>query len=503
LAEVAQLVKRTLQDLVRDLADRRRLSETPPVVLLGAGASAQAGLATMQKLYEFVGVPGFDEFVTYIEARTDNERFRLLAEFLQTQDPYEVTPGYRALAALCEHAYFDLVLTTNFDPLLDDALVTAGLRRRDYLLLINGCLRTDRLRWLLSSHSPRVKVLKLHGDLFHRFMAWTPTEMQNYLEEIAPVLNAFLMTRDFLVVGTSLRDDRIRELVVQAGGAIWYLSRSDVPAAIAELRDVRAVTGPEQAFEEAMTALAHGLGVAYETTRPVEEEPKGRSLVAAAAAASTTDDLMAASVGLTSTEEGPPQMTGFVLADPRVIVTDGYVGNTGMFNANRIIVITSTGRRLTTRGRLLISTHPFGPWVLEVPPELLVSGLRLDPSPLRAGDATHIAVAAGERVGLSSGSVISGLLETVSIAEIGEVPDLVHVRCATAPGSSGAPIVDAARAVRGFVVAASNNADQPDTYIYPAERWHAQLTQPAAAPPRGPSTSRRAPRKPAKPKKTG
>jgi hypothetical protein len=116
------MAERTLQDLVRDLADRRRLGEQPPVVLLGAGASAVAEMATMPALYEFTGVAGFEEFVAYLETRDENERHRLLSDFLQTQDPHEVTPGYRALAVLCEHAFFDVVLTTNFDPPLDDAL---------------------------------------------------------------------------------------------------------------------------------------------------------------------------------------------------------------------------------------------------------------------------------------------------------------------------------------------------------------------------------------------
>ncbi len=254
------MAERTLDELVRDLADRRRLGEPPPVVLLGAGASAAAGLATMPALYAFTGVAGFDEFAAYLATRSDNERYRLLSDFLQTQDPHEVTPGYRALAALCGHAYFDVVLTTNFDPLLDDALATARLRRKDYLLLINGVLRPDRMRWLLSSRSPRVKVVKLHGDLFHRFMAWTPAEMDTYLGEIGPALAPFLADRDFLVVGHSLRDDRIRELVTGAGGAVWFVNLSPAPDTLQADSDLRSVVGPGMGFEQVFTALAERLG---------------------------------------------------------------------------------------------------------------------------------------------------------------------------------------------------------------------------------------------------
>ena len=121
------MVERTIYDLTRDLAERRRLGEPAPVVLLGAGASAEAGIGTMGALFAFMHVRDREEFAARIAEITDNERYRLLAEFLQTQDPLEVTAGYRALAALCEAAYFDIVLTTNFDPLLDDALVASGM----------------------------------------------------------------------------------------------------------------------------------------------------------------------------------------------------------------------------------------------------------------------------------------------------------------------------------------------------------------------------------------
>lgn len=510
---------RTLDDLIKDLEDRRRLGELPPVVLLGAGASAGAGLATMPALYEFTGVAGFDEFVAYLETRNENERYRLLSDFLQTQDPHEVTPGYRALAALCEHAYFDVVLTTNFDPLLDDALATARLRRKDYLLLINGVLRADRLRWLLSSRSPRVKVVKLHGDLFHRFMAWTPAEMDDYLRDIGPALAPFLATRDFLVVGHSLRDDRIRELVTGAGGAVWFVNPSPAPDSLRADHDLRSVVGPGMGFEQVFTVLAERLGATGAGKRRAAGEPTGKSeenaagsAIGAGAApvvlkargsfiggalggivggppgalvgaklgwlldriakdtAATTDDLAAATVGLAFRDDAPAAGTGFLLAEPRVIVTDGYLAGAG-FDPEHVSLVTGSGRRLTTRALGLATGHPSGPWLLEAPAELSVRGLRASAEPLAKGEALQFAVAAGERTGLASGEVVTGRLVTIPVDPMGQVPGLVHVRTVLAPGSSGAPAVDDELAVRGFVAAGSNDPARPDTYIHPAQEW--------------------------------
>ena len=507
------MADRTLDELVRDLEGRRRLGEPPPVVLLGAGASAAAGLATMKALYDFIGVPGFPEFVAYLETRSANERYRLLSDFLQTQDPHEVTPGYRALAALCEHAYFDVVLTTNFDPLLDDALATARLRRRDYLLLINGVLRTDRLRWLLASRSPRVKVVKLHGDLFHRFMAWTPAEMDDYLGEIGPALAPVLSTRDFLVVGHSLRDDRIREMVTGAGGAIWFVNLSPAPDALQTDHDLRSVVGDGMGFEQVFTALAERLGAtgakrrvvlsaSRESTAPdltaifgvdAGLEGKLEALVesaarpelervaaapgpgAAAEAAATIDDLAAATVGIAFADDAPPTGTGFLLAEPRVIVTDGYLAGAGGFDPERITLVTSSGLRLTTRASHLGTGHPFSPWVLEAPAGLKARGLRASAEPLKKGEVLQFAVAAGERTGLASGTVLSGRATPIDVSPLGRVTGLVHVRAFLAPGSSGAPAVDDGLAVRGFVAAGSDDEARPDTYVYPAGRWLAKV----------------------------
>ncbi|MEW5926623.1 MAG: SIR2 family protein [Gemmatimonadota bacterium] len=507
------MAERTLDDLVRDLGDRRRLGEQPPVVLLGAGASAAAGLATMKALYEFTGVAGFDEFVAFLETRSDNERYRLLSDFLQTQDPDEVTPGYRALAALCGQAYFDVVLTTNFDPLLDDALATARLRRKDYLLLINGVLRPDRLRWLLSSRSPRVKVVKLHGDLFHRFMAWTPAEMDAYLRDVGPALNTFLSTRDFLVVGHSLRDERIAELVTGAGGAIWFVNPSPAPDELQADHDLRSVVGPGMGFEQVFTTLADRLGAAEAPKRRAAPKPsrgrrtkgaaeagfgaaasldfdaalEGVAVPSAAAAdpveatapppatrpdtAATTDDLAAATLGIAFGDHAPPAGTGFLLAEPRVIVTDGYLASSRGFDPERVTLVTGSGRRLVTRALGLATSHPSGPWLLEAPAELSARGLRASAAPLKKGEAVQVAVAAGERTGIASGPVVSGKPEAVTVDPIGRVPDLVLVRAAAAPGSSGAPVVDEELAVRGFVAAGSDDPARPDTYVYPAREW--------------------------------
>ena len=53
----------------------------------------------------------------------------------------------------------------------------------------------------------------------------------------------------------------------------------------------------------------------------------------------------------------------------------------------------------------------------------------------------------------------------------GEVRDLAQLECFTAPGSSGAPVVDSTLSVCGFIVAGSTDPRHPISFAYPAQHW--------------------------------
>jgi hypothetical protein len=463
------MVERSVAELARDLKQRREVADPPPVLLLGAGASVESGIGAMTELFDFVGCANFGEFTTYIKDFTVPERYRLLSRFLQTQRPAEPTPGYHALATLCADAYFDVVLTTNLDPLLDDALAAARLWRKDYLMLVNGVMRTDWLGILSTAPSPRVKVIKLHGDLFQRCMAWTVEEMDEMVGAVRDEILATLNGRDLLVVGHSLRDERIRELALACEGSMWFTHPKAVPGFLRRRKDLRAVVGPECTFERLFTGLAAALTDAAST---VSQTGAGRTEVvepARGSDAQTLDDLVASVVGLAVNQDAPPSLTGFVLADPRLIVTDGYVANVEQFDPADVTLVAAGDRRLATRFLGRDDTYPFGPQLVEVPDELKVDGLRLDPRPVTRDLEVRVAVAAGERVGVSSGVISNPRKQRIEVYSLGLVDKLVWVECTVAPGASGAPVVDGSMAVRGFVVA--GRMDRPPTLMYPAECW--------------------------------
>lgn len=497
------LHSRTVEELASELEQRRRLGERPHVLLLGAGASVRAGLADMRGIYRAASLPNpeaddaFDRFCKYIAQRNARERYLLLAQHLETVDPFVVTPGYRALAALCANGFLDLVLTANLDPLLDDALACAQLRRRDYLLIVNGMIRPDLLGPMLDGHRPRVKVIKLHGDLFARQMAWTPVEMKAYLDGIWGDLSPAIQTRDFLVAGYSLRDKRVQDLVFGAEGSLWFTHPKEVPGHLLPLfkkhrERVRTVIGPEAAFEEFFCRLAQILGVGSEVPAPAAKESGGTRALARGALATTTpsgrrrpaaeraetagtlDDFLGAIVGVAG-PSGEVVMTGFALAEPRVIVSDGYVGNTDALNLRRIPLVTALGTRLVTHS-LGIAPHPFGPMWLTLPEEFRLPRLRVSTAPLQAGMPIQVGVAAGDRRGVARGEISTGIEVSLAIAPLpGEVPHLIELRCAVAPGASGAPVVNDKMEVVGFIVAGSSDLKNPKSFMYPARRWVRQF----------------------------
>ena len=294
--------------------------------------------------------------------------------------------------------------------------------------------------------------------------------------EIQQQLKVMLRGHDLLVVGHSLRDERIRELatqVTEAGGAVWYVNPKPVPECLEANKSVRAIIGPDCTFEHVFPLLAEGLGEAAPAapaapdalTAAVRAEP-------AKSGAATIDDLMRSVVALMG-PEGMKSSTGFVLAEPRCIIADGY-------SAKKVIrkgsVTVSSGQE-QFRARVLrtLRGSPFGPVILEVPPECKLPGLRVNAGRLHAGMKVLVGIAAGERIGLSSGMLNEPREKDVNITPKGLIKHLVELACFVTQGACGAPVVDDSYSVLGFIVAGNDDPNHPVSCMHPARRWARDL----------------------------
>jgi hypothetical protein len=136
---------------------------------------------------------------------------------------------------------------------------------------------------------------------------------------------------------------------------------------------------------------------------------------------------------------------------------------------DRATVFSSDKRSVEVKVKRRKRSHPFDPVILDAPEALGVRGLVLNAEPPAAALEVRVAVAAGDRVGVSSGVIEDPAEKSIEISPIGPVDGMVEINCVVAPGACGAPVVDPSLAVRGFIVAGAEA--RPPSIMYPATRW--------------------------------
>jgi hypothetical protein len=215
----------------------------------------------------------------------------------------------------------------------------------------------------------------------------------------------------------------------------------------------------------------------------------------AEAGGQTMDDLMASTFAV-SGPGGVSSSTAFLVAEPRRVLCDRFAA-APYVRRGALELVGPGGSRFRARVLGAGEAHAFGPMVLEAPPALQVPGLRVAAAALKPGQAIQVLVAAGEKTGISTGTVTKARLAPVPIAPIPDpVGDLAELACVVAPGSSGAPVVDDAMAVCGFIVAGSNDPRDPRSFAYPARHWVQSLAPKARTATRVGSSGTRRRRKP-------
>jgi hypothetical protein len=190
--------------------------------------------------------------------------------------------------------------------------------------------------------------------------------------------------------------------------------------------------------------------------------------------AQTLDDLWAAVVGV-GDHEGKARATGVLIDKPRGILCDRFPTGSKKVGT-RVHVRTREGDDWQLPVRRELTDSPFGPVLLEAPERWTPHPVAVDDRPVAIGTKLRAAVFAGERPGISSGVASETTDTSVRIDPVGWVRGLVGLRLATAPGSSGGPVVDASLRLRGFIVAGSTDLRHAKSYMDPAERWYAALS---------------------------
>ncbi len=199
------------------------------------GADAQAWLRE-QSWYE-----ADDEYSVLFETLYPNERARQRYVEPRIEQGFP-NWGYLYLANLVEAGYFNVIFTTNFDDLVNEAL-SLYLGYNPVVCAAESEVETINIA------STRAKIVKLHGDYLFKRLRNTVDE----LAELDPVVEAkfgeFSRRCGMLVIGYAGRDRSVMRAIARTledptafpTGIWWGLHPAETPSSlVAELADVHA-----------------------------------------------------------------------------------------------------------------------------------------------------------------------------------------------------------------------------------------------------------------------
>ncbi len=223
-------------------------------LLLGSGVSRASGIPTgweitldlIQKLATVNGdAPGSEPESWYYEkygkeadysdllvqlTRTPAERQQLLRRYFEPTDQEreegkkQPTAAHRAIAALAAQGYVRVILTTNFDRLIENALREVGVEPT--------VLSTpDQVHGALPLIHTQCCVIKLHGDYLDTRIRNTASELQSYPPEFDSLLDRVLDEFGLIVCGWSAEwDEALRNGIYRCQSrrfATYWASRGE------------------------------------------------------------------------------------------------------------------------------------------------------------------------------------------------------------------------------------------------------------------------------------
>jgi len=131
---------------------------------------------------------------------------------------HQPSKGYKYFSYLAKKGYFEWILSTNFDPLLEEALLTAGLPSNNFIQFIRRFTDPSELSNFIESgfSMPQVKLFKIHGDLKTRKIDATGETIKKFSkkeEKLKDSLIKLIQERDLIVIGHSLNDPAINDII--------------------------------------------------------------------------------------------------------------------------------------------------------------------------------------------------------------------------------------------------------------------------------------------------
>jgi len=207
-------------------------------LLLGSGVSRSAGIPTgwevvLDLIRKLAGVqkekpeptpeqwfrgkhgeePNYAALLNAL-TRTAAERTQLLRSYFEpteeerSQGLKSPTVAHRAIAELMRLGYFRVVLTTNFDRLLEQAIRDAGLEP-------TVISTADAIKGAVPLAHAQCTIIKLHGDYLDHRLKNTPTELATYEKPMDSLLDRVLDEFGLIVCGWSGQYDTALKAAIE------------------------------------------------------------------------------------------------------------------------------------------------------------------------------------------------------------------------------------------------------------------------------------------------
>lgn len=248
-------VSSAIRQLAALIRARREAGDRPYNLLLGSGLSL-----TPDVRQAVCDSDDWEAFWTMFRDLSATERRVLLTGPLAGLN---LTAGYRCLAEIAQAGYFNIILTANLDDALDNALRT--LPANECQILCHGHTSTQEIVAALSRPAPRVKVIKLRGDVNAYRLPLAPESQFAFSQELEGALEQ-LLSQDTILVGDISFDTDIQRCICESEGALWVVVPEEPrPGSFLynaiQSRPGKVINGPEAEFVSFFLTLARELGV--------------------------------------------------------------------------------------------------------------------------------------------------------------------------------------------------------------------------------------------------
>ncbi len=206
-----------------------------PILFLGARAG---GLFDSRYLYETLQQFSFLSFANLSTMDKFAECHSILQKYFNKNEIHDILIGalsslkYREedelLARLVKAGFFETIITTNIDNLLEDAYMLCGMKELDNFQVfhshINGSSMHNKLRY--------GRIIKVFGDLPSLQYSTAGNE---FSLETDQTLKEFLITelaKEVLVIGYDpVWDQPVEQAFLEQGGPLWYVNEDkELPA---------------------------------------------------------------------------------------------------------------------------------------------------------------------------------------------------------------------------------------------------------------------------------